>query len=49
MNAVSNNCRIIDQNNTRSQLSFLEAYSIKTLKSEINESLKASKELDLFK
>ena len=49
MNAVSNNCHIIDQNNTRSQLRFLEAYSIKTLKSKIDDSLKASKELDLFK
>ena len=35
-NAVLNNCRIIDQNNNWSQLSFLEAYYIKTLKPEIN-------------
>ena len=48
-NAVLNNCRIIDQNNNWSQLSFLEAYYIKTLKREINDGLKASKELDLFK
>ena len=49
INAVLNNCRIIDQNNNWSQLSFLEAYYIKTLKPEINDGLKASKELDLFK
>ena len=48
-NAVLNNCRIIDQNNNWSQLSLLEAYYIKTLKREINDGLKASKELDLFK
>ena len=48
-NAVLNNCRIIEQNNNWSQLSFLEAYYIKTLKREINDGLKASKELDLFK
>ena len=49
INAVLNNCRIIDQNSNWSQLRFLEAYYIKTLKPEINDGLKASKELDLFK
>ena len=48
INAVLNNSRIIDQNNNWSQLGFLEIYYIKTLKSEINDGLKASKELDLF-
>ena len=49
INAVLNNCGIIDQIDYWSQLSFLEAYYIKTLKPEINDGLKASKELDLFK
>ena len=49
INAVLNDCRIIDQNNNWSKLSFLEAYYIKTLKPEINDGLKASKELNLFK
>ena len=49
INAVLNNCRIIDQNNNWSQWSFLETFCIKTLKPEINDGLKASKELDLFK
>ena len=49
INAVLNNCRIIDQNNNWPQSSFLEAYYIKTLKPEIDDGLKASKELDLFK
>ena len=31
------------------QLSFLETYYIKTFKPEINDGLKTSKELDLFK
>ena len=41
------NCRIIYQNNNLSQLSFLEAYYIKTPKPEFNDVLKAFKELDL--
>ena len=49
INAVLNNCGVIDQIDYWSQLSFLEAYYIKTLKPEINDGLKASKELDLFK
>ena len=49
INAVLNDCYIIDQNNTWSQLSFLEAYHIKTIKPEINDGLKASKEWGLFK
>ena len=48
INAVLNNCCIIDQHNNWSQLSFLEAY-FKTLKSDINDGLKASKKLELFK
>ena len=48
INAVLNNCRIIDQNNNWSQLSFLEAYYIKTLKPEITDGPKASKELERF-
>ena len=48
INAVLNNCRIIDENNC-SQLSVLVAYYSTTLKLEINDGLKASKELDLFK
>ena len=46
INAVLNTCRLIDQNNNWSQLSFLKVYYIKTLKPEINDGLKASKELD---
>ena len=49
INAALNNCCIIDQNNNWSQLSVLKAYYIKTLKPEINDGLKASKELGLFK
>ena len=49
IHTVLNNCCIIDQNNVWSRLSFLEAYYIRTLKPEINDGLKASKELDLFK
>ena len=49
INAVLNSSAIIDQNNNWSQLSFLEAYYIKTLKPEIKDGLKASKELDRFK
>ena len=49
INAVLNNCRIIDQNNNWSQLSILEAYYIEALKPDINDDLKASKKLDLYK
>ena len=49
INAHLNNCHIIDQNNNCSQLSFSEGYYIKTLKTEINDDLEASKELGLFK
>ena len=48
INEVLNNCRTIDQNNNWLHLSFLGAYYIKALKSEINDGLKASKELYLF-
>ena len=48
--AVHNNCEIIDCNYNRSQLSFLEAFSvyIRNLKPTINKDLKDSRELDLF-
>ena len=49
INGVLNSCRIIDQSINWSQPSFLEAYYIKTLKPEINDGLKASKELGRFK
>ena len=49
INSVLNNSRITDQNDNWSRLSFLEAYYIKTLKHEINDGLKVSKELDFFK
>ena len=49
INAVLNICRITDQNNNWLQLRFLETCYIKPLKPEINDGLKASKELDLFK
>ena len=39
----------IDENNDWSQLSFLVAYSIKNLKPEIIDDLKAFKELGIFK
>ena len=48
INAVLNNCRVIDQNNNWSQMSFLETCYIKTLKPEIDDDLKASKKLSLF-
>ena len=48
-NNFLNNCHIIDGNNNWSQLSFLEALYIKILEPEINDGLKVSKELDLFK
>ena len=49
LNAVHNNYEIIDSNYNWSQLAFLEAFYIKNLKSSINEGLKASRELDLFR
>ena len=49
MNAVHNNSKVLDYNNNWSQLCFLEAFYIKTLKPKINAGLKASKELQLFK
>ena len=48
-NTVINNVKILDKNDKWGQLQFLEAYYIKTLAPEINFSLKASKELQLFK
>ena len=48
-NAVMNNFSIIDFCSNWSQLLFLEAYHIKTFQSKINEGLKASRELILFK
>ena len=47
-NAVINNVKILNKNNKWGQLQFLEAYYIKKLAPEINFSLKASKELQLF-
>ena len=49
MNAVHHNSKILDYNNNWSQLCFLEAFYIKTLKPKINAALKASEELHLFK
>ena len=49
MNAVHHNLKILDYNNNWSQLCFLEAFYIKTLKAKINAGLKDSKELQLFK
>ena len=43
INAVLNNCCIIDENKNWSQLNVLQTYFIKTLKPEINDALKASK------
>ena len=48
-NNFLNNYHIIYKNNNWSQLSFLEALYIKILEPEINDGLKVSKELDLFK
>lgn len=48
INAVLNNCKILDTNDNWSQLSFLEAFYIKKLRPKINDGLKASKELQLF-
>ena len=49
MNAVHNSSKVLDYNSNWSQLCFLEAFYIKTLKPKINVGLKASKELQLFK
>ena len=49
MNAVHHKSKILDYNNNWSQLCFLEAFYIKTLKPKINAGLKASEELHLFK
>ena len=48
MYAVRNTSKVLDYNNNWSQLCFLEAFYIKTLKPKINAGLKASKELQLF-
>ena len=48
-NVVMNNVKILGKSDKWGQLEFLEAYYIKTLASQINFSLKASKELQLFK
>ena len=49
LNAVMNNFSIVDFCNNWSQLLFLEAYYIKTFQPKINEGLKASRELVLFR
>ena len=49
MNAVLHNSKILGYNNNCSQLCFLEAFYIKTLKTKFKADLKASKELQLFK
>ena len=49
MNAVHYNSKILDYNNNWSQLCFLEAFHIKTLKPKINADLKASRGLQFFK
>ena len=48
MNAVHHNLKILDYDSNWSQLCFLEAFYIKTLKPKINAGLKASKELQPF-
>ena len=48
-NAVTENTKIIDNNDIWVHLQYLEAYCIKTMSPEINVELKASKELQLFK
>ena len=47
-NAVMNNSTIVDTNTNWSQLCFLEAFYIKRFSPQINNGLKASKELQLF-
>ena len=49
LNAVMNNFSIADFCNNWSQLLFLEAYYIKIFQPKINEGLKASRELVLFR
>ena len=46
---MNQNVKILDKNDKWGQLQFLEAHYIKTLLIEFNFSLKASKELQLFK
>ena len=48
-NPVSDNWKILDSNTNWLQLCFLESYYIKQLKPKINDGLKASKELLLFR
>ena len=48
-NAVLNNFEIVATNHQWSQLDFLEAYYIKHERPGINEGLKASKELQIFR
>ena len=47
--AVADNWRILDSNSNWVQLCFLESLYIKRLKPKINDGLKASKELLLFR
>ena len=49
MNAVHKNSKVLDYNNNWSQLCFLQAFFIKTLKPKINAGLKSSKKLQIFK
>ena len=48
-NAVYDNWKILDSNTNWVQLCFLKSYYIKQLKPKINDGLKASKELLLFR
>ena len=48
MNAVHKNSKVLEYNNNWSQLCFLEAFFIKTLKPKINAGLKSSKKLQIF-
>ena len=48
-NPVSDNWKILDSNTNWLQLCFLESYYVKQLKPKINDGLKASKELLLFR
>ena len=47
--AISRNTRIIDKNNNRTQLCFLESLYIKRLNPVLNGGIKGTKELNLFK
>ena len=49
MNTVHQNATILEYNENWSQLRFLEAFYIKTLKPKINDGLKASHKMELFK